>query len=398
MSARRKEQPQRPRIDVDALEARLDLLKIVAERMELKREGHEWVGRCPFHDEDTPSFKVNPAKGFVHCFGCGAHHKAVGFVMRFDGIDFLTAVRLLDAGTAYAADKPRQAAPARVTAPPEWTPILPVPADAPPLRVRGRARVWNPKTQRWSLLQATRYDAYRDAEGRLLGYVLRLDFEDKKVITTATYCRRGGGESRWVLQAFPEPRPLQGLDALALQLATVAGPNGRRRMLMRVGEAPRLQESEWIERVQWPPVLIVEGEKCREAAARTLPLYAVVTWPGGTGGIHHADWSPLQGRDVVLWEDADDVGRATMRGRVDQDGTERPGVAQLAYAAGAASVRAIDTTGMQEGWDIADAVDPKQSAWSADQVMTWAVARVSPVARPAPIIEPSQEMESDHDQ
>ena len=104
------------------------------------------------------------------------------------------------------------------------------------------------------------------------------------------------------------------------------------------------------------------------------------------------DWSPLQGRDVVLWEDADDVGRAAMRGRTDETGELHPGIAQLAYAAGARSVRAIDTQGMPDGWDVADAVDPAANNWTPRDLMAWAVARVAPIENPARTIsEPDQE-------
>ncbi len=72
--------------------ATADLLAIIGRRIELKAAGSEYTSRCPFHSEQSPSFTVAPVKGFYHCFGCGAHGNALGFVMRFDNVDFLTAV------------------------------------------------------------------------------------------------------------------------------------------------------------------------------------------------------------------------------------------------------------------------------------------------------------------
>ncbi len=68
-----------------------DLVALIQNRVALKKRGSEWVGLCPFHNEKTPSFTVVPAKGFFHCFGCGAHGDAAGFVMRIEGMSFREA-------------------------------------------------------------------------------------------------------------------------------------------------------------------------------------------------------------------------------------------------------------------------------------------------------------------
>lgn len=392
MTPRRR--PPAERVDVDALEAKVDLVALVAERVQIKRRGSEYVGLCPFHEEDSPSFTVNVAKGFVHCFGCGAHHRAVGFLMRFDGVDFLEACKRLQGPGLPAAVAH---APSRARTAPEslWRPLLPVPVNAPALASPGgRVRAWNPKLRRWSKLRPTRMDAYADVDGQLLGYVLRLELPERKIHVTATWCERTDGARRWCLQAFPEPRPLQGLPALAVQIATIEGPTGHRRVQLLAGEQPALEPGEWVARMGWRPVLVVEGEKCREAAHSALPHYAVLTWPGGGNGVAHADWSPLAGRDVVLWEDADEPGRAAMRGRTDAAGDFHPGVAQLAHAAGARSVRAVDPSGMPGGWDVADALDPKKDAWTPQQLVAWASGRVAPVETTTPTIErPDEEID-----
>ncbi|MGR4000817.1 MAG: DNA primase [Alphaproteobacteria bacterium] len=65
----------------------------VRKHVRLTRRGREWAGLCPFHHEKTPSFYVNDEKQFFHCFGCGAHGDAIGFLMQREGLDFINAVR-----------------------------------------------------------------------------------------------------------------------------------------------------------------------------------------------------------------------------------------------------------------------------------------------------------------
>ena len=66
-----------------------------ASRVPLKKAGREFKACCPFHGEKTPSFTVSPAKQFYHCFGCGAHGTALGFLMEHDHLDFVEAVEEL---------------------------------------------------------------------------------------------------------------------------------------------------------------------------------------------------------------------------------------------------------------------------------------------------------------
>lgn len=66
---------------------------IIGAEVALKRKGRELQGLCPFHNEKSPSFYINPDKGFFHCFGCGAHGTVVDYVMRTHGLEFKDAVR-----------------------------------------------------------------------------------------------------------------------------------------------------------------------------------------------------------------------------------------------------------------------------------------------------------------
>ena len=81
---------------LDELRARLSLSDVVGRKVSLKRRsGSEYAGLCPFHNEKTPSFTVNDKKGFFHCFGCGTHGDAVGFVMKTEGLSFPESVEKL---------------------------------------------------------------------------------------------------------------------------------------------------------------------------------------------------------------------------------------------------------------------------------------------------------------
>jgi hypothetical protein len=115
----------------------------------------------------------------------------------------------------------------------EKQPIVPVPEDAPPMRFRHPQH--GAPTRAWP---------YHDVDGRLVGYVCRWDFETAdgardKLILPVTFCDLGDGHRAWRAAGFPEPRPLFGLPDL------LAVPDA--------------------------PVLVVEGEKTREAAAKLFP-------------------------------------------------------------------------------------------------------------------------------
>lgn len=75
--------------EVVQAQARLD---VITADVAMKRAGRELAGLCPFHNEKTPSFYVNPDKGFFHCFGCGAHGTAIDYLMRTRNVGFIDAV------------------------------------------------------------------------------------------------------------------------------------------------------------------------------------------------------------------------------------------------------------------------------------------------------------------
>lgn len=310
------------RVDTSSLLDSVDIVKVIDRYVPLKKSGAEYEACCPFHSESTASFKVNPAKRFFHCFGCGAHGDAIGFLMQHQGMGFKDAVSALGGSLpAPAGDGGRAVPPARAEAKPrtDWRPLLPVPPDAgePP-----RAHVKRGRPDAMWL--------YRDQAGRLLGAVYRFTTSTggKEVLPCvyAEHPETGAREWRWM--AFPEPRPLYGLNRLRM----------------------RKQK------------LVVEGEKCADSGFVELePWFDVISWPGGGKAVGKADWSPLAGEDVVIWPDCDDK-RDKSGARLAE--SEQPGVkaadAVRAILEGhGCRVRLVEIPKPGEkpdGWDIADAI------------------------------------------
>ena len=82
-----------PQSFIDDLLQRVDVVEIVGRHVKLRKGGANFMGLCPFHNEKSPSFSVSPTKQFYHCFGCGAHGTALGFLIEYSGLTFPDAVR-----------------------------------------------------------------------------------------------------------------------------------------------------------------------------------------------------------------------------------------------------------------------------------------------------------------
>jgi DNA primase len=89
---------------------RVDIVDVVSRYVQLKKGGANFLGLCPFHTEKSPSFTVSPAKQFYHCFGCGQHGNAIGFLMAYAGMGYVEAVKDLaaSAGLTVPEDATRQ--------------------------------------------------------------------------------------------------------------------------------------------------------------------------------------------------------------------------------------------------------------------------------------------------
>jgi len=189
--------------------------------------------------------------------------------------------------------------------------VVPVPPHAP--QAPGRHPKLGKPSATW---------IYRDAAGEPLGYVCRFKEKDGAKSFRPLCLYEDGGAMSWRWEAWPAPRPLYGLDRLAA-----------------------LPEA---------PVIITEGEKSADAAQCLLPNYVCVTSPSGSKSAAKADWSPLKGRKVILWPDADEPG-----------GKYAETVANLLTGAEVASVAILTPPDkMPEGWDAGDAL---QEGWNEAQ-------------------------------
>lgn len=322
------------RVDTAAILAKVDIVELIDGYVPLNKNGAEYEACCPFHSEATPSFKVNKAKQFYHCFGCGAHGDAIKFLMDHQGMSFMDAVRQLGGDVAAAPiDRPAMPVPEKKPRTP-WVPVLPVPEHAtePPRAHIKRGlpeRVW----------------AYRSASGDLLGLVMRFRTSDggKEVLPVVWGKNSETGEEDWRWMSFHEPRPMYGLDRLAARPDAV--------------------------------VLLVEGEKCADIAAAELPDLVAVSWPGGGKADGKVDWMPLVGRRVITWADAD-AKRVPLTPDEREAGVEiqskpllpeedQPGVATMArirerllgLGCQVWNVKLPPPGAKPDGWDVADAVD-----------------------------------------
>lgn len=252
--------------------------------IKLEKAGSEYKAICPFHSETSPSFSVTPNKNRYHCFGCGANGDPIQFVQEYAGVSFREAVNQLN-GTSEQSDvQPRAPRVIERDDTPEWVPMPVVPDNAP-----SPANKINRKIKDvWHSLEAARRWSYLNAAGELIGYIYRFNLPPKpdgssggKEVVPQTYCTNTEtGEIAWRWMSFGKPRPIYGLELLA------ANPAAQ--------------------------VLVVEGEKDCDAArelfaAAGVPTskLIVVSWPGGGKAIKHVDWSPLSGRKLCLWPDAD---------------------------------------------------------------------------------------------
>ena len=84
-----------PESFIQELLHRVDLVELIDSYVPLKKAGANYAACCPFHNEKTPSFTVSPGKQFYHCFGCGAHGTAIGFLMAYSGLGFIEAIKEL---------------------------------------------------------------------------------------------------------------------------------------------------------------------------------------------------------------------------------------------------------------------------------------------------------------
>ena len=246
-----------------------------------KYKGHEYFALNPTRaDRSLGSFAININTGawadyatgdaggdlislYAYLFCSGRQRDAFRAVAeRLDVGGFVPVTRVEWDGSPKTGAKSLRAV---------WQPIAPVDEDKLGFLSGSKAFAYRARGKK-----ADRRAVYRDAEGRLLCVVQRfMDDAGGKEDLPFTWCRNGDGVMQWANRRLLDPQPLYGLDALAQR------PDA--------------------------PVLLVEGEKCKDVAAGCADLadYVAMSWLGGCNGWKKADWQPLAGRDVVLWPDCD---------------------------------------------------------------------------------------------
>lgn len=328
-----------PKFDTDQIRRDVALSEYLPTRgIELKRDGSEWLACCPFHSDKTASFQVyQGGKGTQEfkCQGCGVSGDVIEFVQQWDTASFTEACEILGGERTISSRAPVSGPVSKVDFYAAWVAKLP-PPDAPVINAGRRTpQLFNPKRidKPVTSYVPSMVFPYRMPDGRLIGYVLRIDLPDHKITPCILWCENAEtGEIGWC------HRPM--------------AQEGRRPYgVERLSQHPSAQ------------VLIVEGEKSADAAARLLPGMAPLAWVGGTQNVSKTDWSHVAGREVIIWPDNDEPGTACAAQ-----------LAGLVTAAGALRVKVLTPPGEDKpkGWDIADA---EEEGWTTRECMTWARPR-----------------------
>jgi len=304
----------------------------------IKRDGSEWIACCPFHSENTASFQIyQGGKGTQEfkCQGCGVSGDVIQFVEQWDGVEFVEACKILNGKRTGSDRAPASQSIDRVDFYAAWVAKMP-PEDAPAINAGKRTPpLFNPKRvdKPVTAYVPSMVFPYRTKEGRLIGYVLRVDLPDRKITPCILWCENTQtGETGWCHRPMAQSgRRPYGVERLALK--------------------PSAQ------------VMIFEGEKKVDAAVRLLPGIVPLAWVGGTQNVGKTDWSHVAGREVIIWPDNDEPGEKCALE-----------LAGLVSAAGARTVKVIERPGEDKpkGWDIADA---EEEGWSTKECVAWARPR-----------------------
>lgn len=261
---------------------------------------------CPLHQERTPSFHVEGDKWYCH--GCGKGGDVVRLIQEAHGVSAVEAARMI---TGETKPEPRASALKLVKDPYAGYEFGPAPHDAPALLAGQKTLpIRNPKRGTNPSYTPEDVYPYYDANGELVGYVLRVMIKGEKITPTVLWARAGDWQG-WC-HASRKDMPLDGLPDLL--------------------ENPGKQ------------VLVVEGEKCRKAAAAALQgRVVVVSWCGGTNRLDKTDWTPLHGRSLLLWPDHDEGGYRAM--------------GEVAKRAKPSRVKWVRSYDKEKGADVADLVE-----------------------------------------
>lgn len=216
--------------------------------IELKKQGSEYIGFCPNHEDTKPSLMVNPVKNIYRCFACGFGGGYKKFI-------------------EYMGDTPPKILGIKKYVPQEVEVLMPVPKDM----------VSSPSFEHYKHGRPDQVYTYLGVNKELLGFVCRFNLPDGKQTLPYVYYRKDGQE-QWGFKGFPSPRPLYGME--------------------------RLKKAK--------SILFVEGEKARDYVAARLQEICVLSWPGGAMSVNKAKWNMIKNKNVYLWPDNDKPGSEAM--------------------------------------------------------------------------------------
>lgn len=334
--------------DIAELKQRITLAELIERHgVEFKPAGRELKGLCPLHSENTPSFTVNPDQETYYCFGCGSGGDHISFLQEYYNCDTAEAAeKLADmTGGNFEFDAPKKKSPAKKQKPAdEWRQVAVVPDGLEP-----PATVSVKTDQGWQDFPVIAAWAYKDADGNLLGWTTRVEPEaGKKEIIPFTWMQNAAGAIELKRRAQSEPRSLYKLETLKMR------PDAK--------------------------VLLVEGEKAADAANRLLSEtdYIALSWAGGGKAISKTDFSPLHGREVIGWPDADC--KTDKRTGMLMDYMDQPGMQAMVKIAGLVPgmqiIKLPKLGSLPDGYDSADA---EADGWDPAQTTTYIMSNaVSP--------------------
>lgn len=338
-------------LDINELKQKNNIVDVVSRYIDLSPHAGEMRGLCCFHDEKSPSLMVNDRKQIFKCYGCGKGGDVIDFLVN-RGLTFKDALKELSDPSNISADNFEKQAARKVAPIVVWKDATP---SEPCLKISHYSYGLPSKT--W---------AYRNAQGKVIGYACRFDLPGEKMVLPFTF-KTDGTQSEWRWQGFDKPRPLYNLNKIIED--------------------------------QNKTVLIVEGEKTADAAAKFFPHVTVTCWMGGASGIKSIDLTPLYGRKIVYWPDNDYTHAYKDNDKAGQIKPfhEQPGnnamlsISELLGDKCPVQKWVKNPEGAPCGWDVADASD-----WTPEQALTYLRANLidvpvfvkeeSPIIPPAPLI------------
>lgn len=290
-----------------------------------KRVGDEWVAERRKNGGPGDSWSINLKTGVWSHFASGRKgHDPIGLYAALNNLEQGAACKQIQQQLGMHQSN--------VPVLPSYAPIEthsdpppdPIPFDAPQIQHNPRYGQPSGVYRYGDAFVVVRYDFIEDGEPR-------------KIFTQFTW--RNG---QWVARGYGDHRPLYHVEQLPLH------PGAR--------------------------VLVVEGEKCVHLAEPLLTSFVVLTWSGGSSSWRKSDWTPIKGREVIIWPDADDAGREAAAG-----------LAASLHGL-ASSVKVLNPNGAAPGWDIGDAIDKEK--WATDQIMEWMRNHMGPAIESTPAEDP----------